>query len=74
MFTKCRSKPSRVRTRILKHIDHSSLLRELYFVDWTGVFTSDSVADMWSHLLALLTRALLGLWIFHRLLGGGGGV
>ena len=21
----------------------------------------------------LLTRALLGLWIFHRLLGGGGG-
>ena len=22
----------------------------------------------------LLTRALLGLWIFHRLLGGGGGV
>ena len=22
----------------------------------------------------MLTRALLGLWIFHRLLGGGGGV
>ena len=52
MFTKCRSKPSRVRTRILKYIDHSSLLRDLYFVDRTGVFPSDSVADMWSHLLA----------------------
>ena len=58
MFTKCRSKPSRVRTRILKHIDHSSLLRDLYFVDWTGVFTSDSVADMWSHLLALLAPVI----------------
>ena len=72
MFTKCRFKPCRVRTRILKHTDHSSLLRDLYLVDWTGVFISDSVGDMWSHLLGLLTRALLGLWIFHHLLGGGG--
>ena len=58
MFTKCRSKPSRVRTRILKHIDHPSLLRDLYFVDWTGVFTADSVGDMWSHLLGLLTPVI----------------
>ena len=26
------------------------------------------------HMCITLTRALLGLWIFHRLLGGGGGV
>ena len=57
-FTKCRVKPCRVQTRILKRIDHVSLLRDLYAVDWTGVYNLDSVAAMWSHMLALLTPVI----------------
>ena len=32
-----------------------------------------AVPDCWFSALSVLARALLGLWIFHRLLGGGGG-
>ena len=30
----------------------------MYLVDWTGVFISDSVADMWFHLLGPLTLVI----------------
>ena len=54
-LTKCRYRPCRVKTRSLKHIDRAHLLHDLYSVDWTGVFTCDSVTHMWSHLLTHLT-------------------
>ena len=57
----CRRKPIRVRTRLLKRIDHACLLNDLYSVDWSGVLRCQSVAEMWSH----FTRCLLPVLDHH---------
>ena len=44
-----------------------SKIRDIQIVGTSGLI------KFWKLEKILLTRALLGLWIFHRLLGGGGG-
>ena len=48
---KCRNKPVRIHSRLLKRIDRCALYHDLYCVDWSGVFSLASVADQWKFLL-----------------------
>ena len=58
---KCHSKPQHTRARLLKNIDRASLSYDLHLADWSGVFNSTSVADMWSH----FTHRLLPILDHH---------
>ena len=48
---KCRNRPTRVHSRLLKRVDRCALSHDLFCVDWSGVFNFTSVADQWKFLL-----------------------
>ena len=55
---KCRRRPRRIRTRLLKNINHLSLLHDLHLIDWSGIFICSSVVDKWSYLTHRLIPVL----------------
>ena len=52
--SKCRTRPTRISSRSLKRVDCFALLDDLCRLDWSAVFNSVSVADMWSYFTARL--------------------
>jgi len=55
---KLRRKPVVVRARVLRRIDTDAYHRDLLAVDWTPVFTAESVADKWDGFASLLRRVV----------------
>jgi len=55
---KLRRKPVVVRARVLRRIDTDAYHRDLSAVDWTPVFTAESVADKWDGFASLLRRVV----------------
>ena len=55
---KCHRKPTRIRTRLLKRINHHCFLSDLHLIDWSGIFRYASVTDMWSYVTHRLLPVL----------------